>query len=142
MEIDLETASQRLPTANPELAQKNDQICLEYISRFDRVDVQSQVYYRLLEDLSNGEPSMEAMAEKLNVSVRSLQRKLREQGSSYKQLVDDVRKDLAMQYIEQRHMPIGEISYLLGFSHVSNFSRAFKRWSGRSPGDWREQLGN
>lgn len=139
MEVDLETATQRLPTANPELAQKNDQICLEYISRFDRADVQSQVYYRLLEDLSEGEPQMEVMAEKLNVSVRTLQRKLKEQGTSYKQLVDDVRKDLAMQYMEQSHMPIGEISYRLGFSHVSNFSRAFKRWSGDSPAEWRQK---
>ncbi|RDE24654.1 AraC family transcriptional regulator [Motiliproteus coralliicola] len=139
MEIDLETAAQRLPTANPELAQKNDQICLEYISRFDRSDVQSQVYYRLLEDLSEGEPQMDTMAERLNVSVRTLQRKLREQGTSYKQLVDDVRKDLAMQYMEQSHMPIAEVSYRLGFAHVGNFSRAFKRWSGDSPAEWRER---
>lgn len=139
MEVDLDTASRRLPTANSELAQKNDQICIEYISRFDRADVQSRVYYRLLEGLIEGEPSMDAMAEKLNMSVRSLQRKLKAQGSSYKQLVDDVRKDLAMQYMEQSHMSIGEISYLLGFCHVSNFSRAFKRWSGHSPLEWREQ---
>ncbi len=139
LDIDLQTALEPLPTANPELAQKNDQICAEYIARFDRSDIVNRVYYRLLEVLPEGEPDMESVARSLNLSTRTLQRKLKEQGSSYKQLVDDVRKELALLYIRQSHIPIAEISYRLGFSHVSNFSRAFKRWTQMAPAECRAQ---
>ncbi|MEH6579930.1 MAG: AraC family transcriptional regulator [Amphritea sp.] len=138
MDIDLDTAKQRLPTANPELALANDKICAEYIARFDRTDLMSQVYSRLIEELPKGEPEMERIAQSLNLSMRSLQRKLKEQGSSYKLLVDDVRKQLALQYIKQSHITIGEISYRLGFTHASNFYRAFKRWTGKTPAQWRD----
>ncbi len=140
LDIDLETAYTPLPTANPELAQKNDQICAEYIARFDRSDIVNRVYYRLLEVLPEGEPDMESMAKALNLSTRTLQRKLKEQDSSYKQLVDDVRKELALLYIRQSHIPIAEISYRLGFSHVSNFSRAFKRWTQMAPAECRSEF--
>ncbi|MBB1487556.1 AraC family transcriptional regulator [Oceanospirillum sediminis] len=140
LEIDSQIADTPLPTANSELAQKNDQICAEYIARFDRTDIVNQVYYRLLEVLPEGEPDMETMAQTMNLSTRTLQRKLKERGSSYKQLLDNVRKELALLYIRQSHVPIAEISYRLGFSHVSNFSRAFKRWTGKAPAECRNQL--
>ena len=138
MEIDNATAHERLPTANAELAQINDQLCAQYIARFDKSDLLSQVYYLLLDTLFEGEPSMEEIAASLNVSTRTMQRKLKEQGTSFNTLLDDVRKELAQQYIQQSHMPLGEVSYRLGFSHMSSFSRAFKRWNGISPADWRE----
>ncbi|WP_420588485.1 AraC family transcriptional regulator ligand-binding domain-containing protein [Bacterioplanoides sp.] len=137
IEIDKKTAQQRLPTANPELAQINDQLCAKYIARFDKSDLASRVYYLLLETLSDGEPSMDEVSTALNVSSRSLQRKLKESGTNFKSLLDGVRKELSLQYIQQSHMPLGEISYRLGFSHVSNFSRAFKRWTQVSPAEWR-----
>jgi AraC-like DNA-binding protein len=135
--IALVDADAPLPTANPELAQRNDQICMEYIARFDRDDIVSQVYYRLLEDLPQGEPSMNGIADAMHVSPRTLQRKLKEHQTSYKQLLDDVRRELALQYMKQPHLSVSEICYMLGFAHVSNFSRAFKRWYGASPVDFR-----
>ncbi len=137
VEVDLRTAQKPLPTANVELAQVNDRICSEYIARFDKSDIQSQIYYLLLQELSTGEPAVEFMAARLHLSVRTLQRKLREQGVSYKEILDEVRRELAYQYMQQSHISISEICYLLGYTHVSNFSRAFKRWSGITPVDWR-----
>jgi len=137
LELDLETAGRRLPTANPELAQANDLLCAEYLTRLRQADLPGQVCSLLQERLVDGEPDMESIARSLNVSVRTLQRKLKEHGRSYKQLVDDVRRALALQLIRQSHVPLGEISYRLGFAHASNFYRAFKRWTGRSPAEWR-----
>ena len=128
-----------LPTANPELAQQNEQLCKEYIARFDKQDIVNLVSNKLVEMLPHGEPSMDAIASELMVSCRTLQRKLKEQGTCYKQLMDDIRKQMAIQYILQSHVPIGEISYRLGFAHISNFSRAFKRWTGMTPVDYRDK---
>ncbi|WP_421862124.1 AraC family transcriptional regulator [Motiliproteus sp.] len=137
--IERELADMPLPTANPELAHQNEQLCKEYIARFDRQDIVNQVSNKLVEMLPHGEPSMELVASEVMVSCRTLQRKLKDHGTCYKQLLDDIRKEMAIQYARQQHVPIGEISYRLGFAHISNFSRAFKRWTGKTPVDFREQ---
>ncbi|RDE24400.1 AraC family transcriptional regulator [Motiliproteus coralliicola] len=137
--MDLQEIDAPLPTANPELARTNDQVCAEYIARFDRSDIVAQVYYRLMLELPQGEPPMEQIAESLHISLRTLQRKLSDQGTSYKRLLDELRHDLALQYIQQRHLNISEISYMLGFSQVSSFSRVFKRWTGLPPADYRDR---
>jgi AraC-like DNA-binding protein len=66
-----------------------------------------------------------------------LQRKLQEENTSFKQLLDETRRELADQYIRNPMVSIGEITYLLGFSEPSNFSRAFKRWNGTPPAEYR-----
>ena len=67
------------------------------------------------------------------MSTRSLQRQLREEGTSYKGILDEVRQELAQQYMQDPKMPIKEVTFMLGFSEVSNFTRAFKRWTGQTP---------
>lgn len=129
-----------LPTANPELAQTNDKICEDYLARLDRDDVVTQVRHYLYSDLHVGEPQMEQVAHAMHLSTRSLQRKLTDRGTSFKCLLDSTRQELARQYLEQSHLTISEISYRLGFSHISNFSRAFKRWTGLGPTEFREQM--
>ena len=73
----------------------------------------------------------------LHVSLRSLQRKLKEEDTSYKDLLEETRRQLALQYLRDSRRSIGEITYLLGFSEPSNFTRAFKRWTGKSPVQYR-----
>ena len=136
--MDRQMMEKALPSANPELAYQNEQLCMDYIARFDQQDIVNRVSRKLVEMLPNGEPSMEATASELALSTRTLQRKLKDHDSSYKQLLDNLRKDMAMQYLRQPHMPIAEISYQLGFAHISNFSRAFKRWTGQTPADYRD----
>ncbi len=67
------------------------------------------------------------------MSVRTLQRKLKEESLTFKGLVDDMRRELAIQYMRDSRLTIGEITYLLGFSDPSNFTRAFRRWTEMSP---------
>lgn len=80
-----------------------------------------------------GMPTLETVAANFNTSPRTLQRKLQEEGVTYGQLVDEVRKSLALQYLASGQYPLKEISYILGYNEFSAFSRAFKRWTGSAP---------
>ena len=127
-----------LPTANSDLARASDEIITEYLARLDRSNVAAQVKAKLLDFLPSGEIGQEAVAASLNVSSRSLQRKLHNEGVTFKDLLDDTRRELAGRYIRESGMSAKEVAYLLGFSEPSNFTRAFKRWTGLSPSEYRE----
>ena len=80
-----------------------------------------------------GVPTLDAIAANLNVSSRSLQRKLREEGVTYQQLTDSIRKSLALHYLESGQYPVKEVSCILGYNELSAFNRAFRRWTGTTP---------
>lgn len=84
-------------------------------------------------------PSIEVVAEKLDMSVRSLRRHLDNEGSSYRQLLNEIRLQLAQDYL-QTTLPVEQIAELLGYSEPGNFSHAFKRWQGISPKQYRAGL--
>ncbi len=87
--------------------------------------------------LVKGESTIEQIAEATGVSVRTLQRRLKESGVSYSDLQNDVRKTLALNLLENETMALAEIAFALGYSEVSAFNHAFRRWIGQSPGDYR-----
>jgi AraC-like DNA-binding protein len=136
--FDNEMVNRPLGSANPELARINDRTVVDYLARFDRARISMQVRSKIIEQLPDGLPKQEYVAEKLNVSLRSLQRKLKEEETSFKGLLEDTRQSLARQYLREHHRSIGEITYLLGFSEPSNFTRAFKRWTGKTPAEFRD----
>jgi AraC-like DNA-binding protein len=84
-------------------------------------------------------PDVGVIARALVTSERSLQRKLQQEGTTFQQLVDDVRLELARRYLERAEVECAEISYLLGFSHPNSFYRAFKRWTGMTPEEHRRK---
>jgi len=98
-----------------------------------------QVTSHLLANAYLGLPSLEALAANLCLSVRSLQRKLREEGTSYQQVADAVRKKLALHYLQAGAHPLQDVAHLLGYAEFSAFSRAFKRWTGRSPAHYQAE---
>lgn len=100
-------------------------------------DVVNDVREQIRQQLLFGEPALEAVAEQLGMTSWSLQRRLREQGQSFSQLVDAVRRQLAGCYLRQQQLPISHLAPLLGYSETSAFSRAFRRWFGVSPRQWR-----
>jgi AraC-like DNA-binding protein len=128
-----------LINANPELARINDQAVIDYLARFDRDSITMQVRSRIIERLHDGTPNQETIAESLHISLRSLQRMLNKEDTNYKTLLESTRQELALHYIRETHRTLGEITYLLGFSEPSNFTRAFKRWTGKAPAEYREQ---
>ena len=126
-----------LPTANAELARASEQVVSDYVSQFKRADIVDRAKARLVEQLPSGNPTQENLAAALNLSVRTLQRKLHNQETSFTKILEDTRRELASQYMHRESMSNKEIAYLLGFSEPSNFSRAFKRWTGLSPSEFR-----
>ncbi|KPK39708.1 MAG: hypothetical protein AMJ69_04945 [Gammaproteobacteria bacterium SG8_47] len=126
-----------VPTGNADLALASERVIHSYLSHLDRSDVLMRVMSKLIEALPSGDTSEESIARALNMSLRTLQRKLREEGATYKELLDGTRRDLATRYIENSSVSVSEITYLLGFSEPSNFSRAFRRWTGKSPSAYR-----
>ena len=107
------------------------------LARLDRNDIVRQIEANIVELLPTGDCSRDMIASRLNMSPRSLLNKLEQRNTSYKEILENLRSTLAQQYIEQQDMPITEITFLLGFSDTSSFSRAFRRWTGKSPSDYR-----
>jgi len=130
-------ADRPLPSANRQLAATFDRMLTEQLARADKSDVVSRCRAAVLEHLASGEASEEEAAKQLHMSARTLQRKLAEANTTYLQLVDDTRKDLALRYIEDPRRSVTDITFSLGFSQPSAFTRAFKRWTGQSPSDYR-----
>jgi AraC-like DNA-binding protein len=132
--------TQRLPTANAELARANEKIIVDYLARLDKNNITTQVKSKLLDLLPSGHSTEEAVIQALHLSQRTLQRKLKEEGTTFKELLDETRRELAKEYVNDTSLSFSEITYLLGFSEQSNFTRAFKRWQGQSPSAYREQI--
>jgi len=84
-------------------------------------------------------PTVEQVAGHLNLSPRTLQRRLQEEGLTYKQLLDELRKEFAFGYLKRPDLSIGDVAYLLSYADTSSFTRSFKRWTGQSPKAWREK---
>lgn len=90
--------------------------------------------------LARGEPTMEVVAERLDITVRTLRRQLEKANLSFRHLVDEVRRASAMAMIEDPRLTITEVALLLGFSEPSPFHRAFKRWTGTTPAEHRRRV--
>jgi AraC-like DNA-binding protein len=91
----------------------------------------------LFEALNGGDASLEAVSQHLGTSPRTLQRKLKEEGTTHQDLLDEIRRDLSKRYLVEPQMAICEVAYLLGFSEPSAFHRAFRRWTGITPREYR-----
>jgi AraC-like DNA-binding protein len=126
----------QLPGDNAESARANDRVVEHYLQSLDPNKLTTEVRKLLIDLLPRGEASQQVIARRLARSVSTLQRQLREEGTSFRQLQDDTRQRLAANYVEQGDYSLSEIAYLLGFSDQSNFSRAFRRWKGTSPSEY------
>jgi AraC-like DNA-binding protein len=82
-------------------------------------------------------PDIEMVGERLDMSVRTLRRRLSEENTSFQEILDEVRFGLATEYLVETRLPLQEISILLGYSDPGNFTHSFKRWSGKAPSGFR-----
>ncbi len=128
-----------LPTSNRLLAATFDRMLTEQLARLDRRDIVAGCQAAVLEGLSDGVPTQDETAACLHVSPRTLQRKLAEAGTSYQQLLDRTRRDLALRYVEDPQRSLTDITFALGFAGPSSFTRAFRRWAGTSPSAYRSR---
>jgi AraC-like DNA-binding protein len=134
--FDTATLEQPLPTASVELAQLSDQVVKEYLAKMDKNDIVSRVSGLLIAGLPAGNYTKEDAAQALHISTRTLQKRLTMAGTTWRELLDRTRCDLAVSYLECGRYNIAEITYMLGFNDSSSFSRAFKRWTGEAPGKY------
>ena len=101
-----------------------------------RADVKGLVKGVLRRSLSGGEISIEAIAAELGMHKRTLQRRLQQTGTTFAELLDEVRADVARHHVATRQLPLTRIALLLGFSDQSAFNHAFRRWYQRTPTEW------
>lgn len=127
-----------LPAANRELAQANDRILTDFLGKLHEADLVTGVKTAIAQELPSGSPTGEDIAKSVFLSPRALNRRLTAMGTNYSQLLEAVRYELAEQYVADPSLSLSELSFLLGFSELSAFSRAFRRWSGQSPSAARE----
>lgn len=102
--------------------------------------IRSKVEEILFKLIPSGLFSVEDVAAELGFSGRSLQRHLKVEGTSFKEVLQGVQKLMAIHYMEDKNLSIDDIAYLVGYAEVSSFSRAFKKWTGKTVGHYRKEL--
>jgi len=117
-----DAVDQRLVSDNPQMARLHDKVMIDYLAKLGKGDILHRVKAAIIDRLPSGEASQQEVAPMINMSVRSLQRRLKALGTSFQKLLDETRNELAHS------------------SEHSAFSRAFKRWTGKSPKQIRDTL--
>ena len=126
-----------LHRANPITAELLAKTCDELLSKIHQSeDVVQQVIREVTKILEDG-PSIEDVATNLNMSSRTLRRRLAEHNASYQQILQDVRRQIAIAYLRDTHMTVDDIAARVGFADSANFRQAFKRWTGNPPSHYR-----
>ncbi|MDP1539394.1 MAG: AraC family transcriptional regulator [Moraxellaceae bacterium] len=105
----------------------------ERINRSLTNDLIPQITHMVATGMSSGVPSIDDICKQLNLSKRTLQRRLKDHGMVFSSLIEDVRRELAFAYLKNSNYSITEVSLLLGYTESASFTRAFKRWAGQSP---------
>jgi len=133
MLISRKAADQPLTGSNEELARLNEHIVVKYLAHTEKKDIVNRVKAAIIDHLASGRVSETLVAGTVHMTARNLHRKLARENTSFKLLLNQVRQELAQQYIRDRSMTLTEITFMLGFSEVSSFSRAYKNWTGEPP---------
>jgi AraC-like DNA-binding protein len=100
----------------------------------------ARIRRRLRQTLPGDVPDFDTLAAELNLTAATLRRRLREEGASYQEIKDQLRRDLAISYLSHSRRSVVDIALELGFSERSAFHRAFRKWTGASPGEFRRGL--
>jgi AraC-like DNA-binding protein len=136
--FDASFLDQPIPGADAALLALLDrQSVLELARRPKSPELLERVRAQIRLALRDGASNVERVAAALHMSSRTLQRRLGEHRTSFHDLLEDVRRELARAYVENPKLPLGEVAFLLGYSEMRAFLRAYKRWTGKTPGQHR-----
>ena len=134
---DRDYMTSRILTSNEPVRALKERHCRNILQKWQsRLSIEEQIVSTLMDTLPRT-PSLECMAEKLNQSRSTLCRKLRDSNTTYQAIVDNFRRDMAVELLKNTDLTICEVTEKLGFSDDSNFRRAFKKWTGITPSDIR-----
>lgn len=140
-ELPLAAVERPLATADPEAFAEAARICERELDKLIGQTTMAVRVRRLLLESQNGFPSLPAAARLMHLTPRTLHRRLVEEGTSFKALLEDVRHTLAVENLKAGRHAVEEIAFALGYSDVANFRRAFKRWEAMSPSEYRAHAG-
>lgn len=138
--LPVEVVDRPLKMANNTSFREAIKICQQEL---EQREIQGSLAAQIQQLLLSGNqqfPSLEVTAKRFYMTPRTLHRRLQEEGTSYKLLVEDVRHRMAIQHLKNGDLTIQKIAYALGYSEVANFRRAFKRWQGMPPSEYIESL--
>jgi AraC-like DNA-binding protein len=139
--IELSLVEREVPAADQQLYLIMKQYLDQVLSEMPQEDsFFAAIRKAVAESMRDGDPKLARVAKKLAMGSRTLQRRLREYGFDFKKLVEDTRQRFAVNYLKDRKNSLTEIAFLLGYSELSAFNRAFKRWTGSTPLDYQRKL--
>ena len=133
-----EQLAEPLPGYIPDVLDATGRIVRDYIATLDQSGVVTEVRQVLIQMLPAGRVDQGTVASRLHRSRSTLQRQLSAEGTCYRDVLEDTRKSLSEKYLRDGDYSQAEIAYMVGFSDQSNFSRAFRRWTGMSPGQYQK----
>lgn len=126
-----------LKMADAAMFKEAAQICQHALDKLNAQQSLSSDVKRIMLDINHRFSSLDVIAQLCHLTPRTLHRHLQDEGTSYKQLLEEVRHTLALEHLKAEELTIQEISYLLGYSDMANFRRAFKKWESVSPSEYR-----
>ncbi len=130
--------AQTNPTPDPRLlALLRHNMTLLGLAEQRRESLTERVAHAVRIRLTEGEPTLEDIASDLRMAAWTLQRRLRTEGQTYQDVLSNTRRELALKYLGDLSLPLSELAFMLGYSELSAFSRAFHRWMLSSPSEWR-----
>lgn len=136
--VSMDCWNRKLPGGDEHLLQILDEHAKMLLSQRPLPDdFVGKIKQEIIKDLHGGEATRDTIANRLGMSPRTLQRRLDEQGIAFAELLDEVRAELAKNKLQGSDLSLSEIGFLLGFSEQSSFTRAFKRWTGKTPREYR-----
>ena len=128
----------RLTGSIPEVADAVETIANDYLASLDEGAVAREVREMIIQMMPSGRSDQESVAKRLYRSRSTLQRQLVAEGTSYRQILESTRQSLAENYLRSDDYSQAEVAFMLGFTDQSNFARAFRRWTGMTPGEFRK----
>jgi AraC-like DNA-binding protein len=135
-ELVYEAGLSELPieTFNSKLRDYFDEACRQLVGKFDAAaGVTERVRRNLIASMDGGDTAIEKAAKQVGMSTRSLQRRLADEGTTYNEVLSDVREEFAKRYLARGNVSASEVAFLLGFTEPPAFFKAFKRWTGMTP---------
>jgi AraC-like DNA-binding protein len=135
--LPLEAMDVPLKMADPDAFREAAQICQRELDKLTANASLAARVRRLLLEKQNGFPSLQVTARMFHMTPRTLHRRLVDEGTSFHELLEDVRRTLAVEHVKSGRFSIEEIAYMLGYSDLANFRRAFRRWESVPPSEYR-----
>jgi AraC-like DNA-binding protein len=138
--FDRKVLAEPLPGRSVDLLHATDKVLDSYLAALSPEELSTAVRKLILQLLPTGKAGQDTIASRLNMSRSTLQRRLQHEHTNYKELLENTRRTLAVDYVHDQRHSLSYIAFLLGFSDQSNFSRAFRRWTGKSPKVYRDEM--